>query len=591
MALNRTPSIYDRNWRIAENDNWDALEEGTKDAFKLWQSQPGNENKTLDEFFEFLSAKNDSITPDNTTFIVPDVNLFNKNILLKGGYYQASGYWADNAQFNSSDFIPVTPGKTYKFSSATITGHLTFWDVDGKFVTGIQAGTYNQQFTVPSNSTIRYLRFAISVNENIDTLMLVEGTTLPQTYQRYKLKLVDDITLSDKQLEKYITTDNIVVGGSKNLFNYQSMIITGKEIGTNGLVRENVNSAMIQSLPIDASKGNLTLSGLPTYNDGYNRIYSFEDENKAPLKTTVSDSIYRLNSTGTIAIPSNAKYVSVNLHANKTSAEVLDYSKTQIEYGTTPTPFEAYHNVVKSIGGYDIGALNQSDLQAITKKLYILIFGDSITETASMNDDGSNYVEGTRQNWLTFTTQKLEFAGVKNMAKYGAAWKDRVGVEERQKLSVQVNAAITQQHPADIIIIALGTNDGTTNLGDYQTAMSKKTLEELDRTNLYEAIRWNLWTIQSQPQWQHAIKFVSLPIQRTDYEPVQSLNNAIRTMAERYGFIVINMTTESQILRDFEVQGGAGRDLKDGLHPNENGMKKMANVFNRHIINGVQGKL
>lgn len=125
-------------------------------------------------------------------------------------------------------------------------------------------------------------------------------------------------------------------------------------------------------------------------------------------------------------------------------------------------------------------------------------------------------------------------------------------------------------------------------MGDYTTAMSKSSLAELDRTNLYEALRWCLWTIQSHKPWENAIKFVSLPIQRADYEPIQSLQEAITKMAKRYGFIVIDANNESQVIREFEVWGAEGRDLYDGLHPNSNGQKKLAEMYARHLINAVQ---
>lgn len=254
--------------------------------------------------------------------------------------------------------------------------------------------------------------------------MLIKGTTIPSEYIPYKLKLSDEITLSDKQLANYLTADKIETTGSKNLFNYQTMILNGKEISTDSNQRDNVNSAMIHHLPIDSSKGNLTLSGLPTYSTGNNRLYAFYDSNKVALKSLLSgsDSIYRLNSSGTIAIPSNAKYFSINLHSSKTSSEVMDYSKTQIEYGTVATTFEPYEKVIRSIAGMTF-ATNSSSNKDLFIDIDLLTIGDSIFETASMNVDGSNYVEGIRSNSWTYLTADYQFKSFKNMARAGAAGK------------------------------------------------------------------------------------------------------------------------------------------------------------------------
>lgn len=532
-----------------------------------------------------------SVTPRKTTFLKPGTNLYNLKDNIQGGYYTDAGYWAENDTYTSSGFNPIKPNTLYSLNTSTINSHLAFWDKDKKFVSGISAGTWKGTFTSPNASTINYVTFAANKNEDFSKVMLVEGDKLPFVYIPWSEVLEDYVQLNDAQIKPLIKESDINIITSKNIFDYTSMILTGYEIGTNGLIRTSNNSAVVDKLPIDNTKGVLSISGLPIYKDGYNRLYSFNDKNGNPIKTTLtgSDSIYRLNTSATIAIPQNAASISINLHSNKTSNEILDYSKTQIEYSTTATSFSAFESIITSIKGHKIKSGNAGNgLSNVVSGLDLLNIGDSITKTADMNADGSNYVEGVRDNWPMYLMRDLPFNSMKNMAEAGAAWKDRTGVTERQKISTQINAAINQGYKADVIIIAMGTNDGTANMGDYNTAMSKKTIGELDRTNLYEAIRWAFWTIQAHKPWENAIKFVSLPIQRADYEPVQSLHDAIIKMAKRYGFIVIDMNNESQILREFEIWGAEGRDLYDGLHPNSSGQKKMAKVFYKHILNNIK---
>jgi lysophospholipase L1-like esterase len=65
------------------------------------------------------------------------------------------------------------------------------------------------------------------------------------------------------------------------------------------------------------------------------------------------------------------------------------------------------------------------------------------------------------------------------------------------------------------------------------------------------------------------------------YEPRYS---AIRGMAAAFGFTVIDATLESGIDWQFEFPGGAGRDLYDGLHPNESGQRKIAELVARVVM-------
>ena len=212
-----------------------------------------------------------------------------------------------------------------------------------------------------------------------------------------------------------------------------------------------------------------------------------------------------------------------------------------------------------------------------------LFFGDSITETATVSDDGSEYVEGTRKNWPTYAKDMLKLGAMWNFAKSGAAYKDRTGVLERQKIGVQINSAISSGRSADIIVISAGTNDGSSGFGDYETAMSKATLDDLDRTKLYEAIRWAMWKVRAT--YPDATCFAATPIQRADHEPNYALTEAITKMAKRYNFIIIPAQDESGIVKENEVWNAEGHDLIDGLHPNENGQKKMANLYSRYIMN------
>lgn len=231
----------------------------------------------------------------------------------------------------------------------------------------------------------------------------------------------------------------------------------------------------------------------------------------------------------------------------------------------------------------------QSDLSEAIAKYFLrskgkklLIFGDSITETAEVSDDGTTYTEGKKSNWPTFAKEKLQVSEMWNYAKSGAKWTDFSTETVRQKLSHQIETAIANNRPADIIVVSAGTNNNNSGVSDtYDTAMSKD-ISDLDRTVFSEAVRWCMYTLRNA--YPDAICFVATPVQRAAREIDKSLIDAIVSMAKRYNFIVIPAHDESGIVRDFEVSGGAGRDLSDGLHPNESGQKKIANLYCSYIL-------
>ena len=213
----------------------------------------------------------------------------------------------------------------------------------------------------------------------------------------------------------------------------------------------------------------------------------------------------------------------------------------------------------------------------------ILFFGDSITETASMDDDGSNYVEGIRTNYPTFLNKRLKFKEMWNYAKSGASYRNR-NLEFRQFIGNQIDTAIANNRKADIIIISASTNDGgasfSANLDSYEEAMSKE-ISQLDKTKLYQSIRYAMYRIREN--YPNAICFCSTPLQRADREPIPELSNAVEKMANRYNFIVIDAENESGIIRDFEIWQGEGRYLKDGLHPKTNGQELEADLFESYL--------
>lgn len=216
----------------------------------------------------------------------------------------------------------------------------------------------------------------------------------------------------------------------------------------------------------------------------------------------------------------------------------------------------------------------------------ILLFGDSITETSNV-EAGIYDSLAYRQNWLLYAFAMLEIQSFQNFARSGASYREYAGQLDWQKISHQIGVAIGTGFTPDIVVIACGTNDGVSNLGDYDTAMSKN-IVDLDMSLTAEALRKNLYNIsQAYP---NAKLFSCLPLQRADVETStrQPLLDLIRKMSGRYGFTVIDCHNETGIVKDFEIWGSSGRDLSDGLHPKTSGQIKQAKNIAANIKSNYQ---
>ena len=372
--------------------------------------------------------------------------------------------------------------------------------------------------------------------------------------------------------ENSITTNDISIkiDDNGNVFNKNSVVV-GKEVYADGSISDEPNSAISDYIPVYGKKM-IFLNNLPVYS-GLGHFSRFYDESKNPIGENINSELSRFS----VKVPTNAHFFVFSVYQRWTSGS-KDYSNVVVSFNGYQE-YSEYSEIIKSIKGYKIP---QNNVKTTDKKM--LVFGDSITETASMDDDGSNYTEGVRTNWMTFANIMLNTTNFKNYAKSGACWHDRSGVAFRQNVSEQIQLAINDSanDDAEIIVCSLGTNDGSAGSSTYEEAMDKTSIDSLDRTKLYEGIRWAMWTLRNK--YPNAVCFCATPIQRASAEQESSLIEAISKMAHRYNFIIIDAYNESGIVRDFETVDAKGRYLYDGLHPNEDGAKKMAKLYANVIL-------
>lgn len=213
----------------------------------------------------------------------------------------------------------------------------------------------------------------------------------------------------------------------------------------------------------------------------------------------------------------------------------------------------------------------------------MLLFGDSITDGSAADgvDVDHDYI-----NWVTYIKPMMGITSsdVANYATGGATYIDRSVTPIDRQISVQVAQAITDNIATpDVVIFFAGTNDVSSAIGDYTTAMGKSTLGSLDKTLLYEALRWSYWT--TSQQWPNAKVYIVTPLQRPDYDMTTyaPIYAAIKAMAAEYNFTIIDATLESGIDLTYETTGMVGRWLKDGIHPTEAGYRLVANLISQKI--------
>ena len=247
--------------------------------------------------------------------------------------------------------------------------------------------------------------------------------------------------------------------------------------------------------------------------------------------------------------------------------------------------------------------------------LNVLIFGDSITDCCNIKIDGNGntseyYFKNISNSYIDANGETVRFSmwpkimndlydcnEIRNYAHYGASFKDAarsVGLE-RQNVSYQIEIAMNDLNnpnnvfnvydfKPDVVIFALGTNDGSAATDDYDTAFNTA-FENLDRTKFCQAVRYALETVKKA--FPIALGFVVLPIQRADSDVFSwQTRTLLKQLAERCGYIIIDGASESGIIKENNVANGLGATLKDGLHPNEKGQNLMA----RMIINAIESR-
>lgn len=132
----------------------------------------------------------------------------------------------------------------------------------------------------------------------------------------------------------------------------------------------------------------------------------------------------------------------------------------------------------------------------------------------------------------------------------------------------------------DVIFVAFGTNDNMPS-GDIETSFYSDGavvgINSVNRTTWHGAFRYGIEKLQKL--YPSAKIFVCTPIQGADatksYSSIKTKGDYLKNLCARMSVHCID-TMQCGICSIYEVSGANGRDLRDGLHPNESGALKIA---------------
>ena len=212
----------------------------------------------------------------------------------------------------------------------------------------------------------------------------------------------------------------------------------------------------------------------------------------------------------------------------------------------------------------------------------IAFIGDSITQTNTINDDGSISNLGSRLNYPSYLQGMLNNKNMVNYGVSGAHYRSYGGQTAGQYIINQINWLVQDKSTfnPDCIIISAGTNDfENETLGDFETTIAKKQ-SDLSEYIFTDCVRKAFELLKNN--FPTANIFVATPIQRGDGKQIRQIVKLLIEFANYYSMPVINAYYECGITAYVEEQTEVY--LTDRLHPNNNGIKKIANYYLSQIL-------
>lgn len=210
-----TDPTYHNNAKYYSEQAQQAADSIGIDATLTQAGKAADAKKTGDEITEL---KEDFNKIANTT-----ENLFDKTQATLNKQMASNGVASDAVGIMYTDFIPVHRAETVitKYFSSIGTSVMVLYSSSKSrvgSVNGVRDGDY-VTYTVPDNSDTYAYGIINNAVANLDTLMVVEGTTYPTSYIPYgTMVLQDSVPLTPTQENKVDSKVDVIINKTVNLF-------------------------------------------------------------------------------------------------------------------------------------------------------------------------------------------------------------------------------------------------------------------------------------------------------------------------------------------------------------------------------------
>lgn len=582
----------------------DFLNDAYSDAYYMIVSFYGTATQDIPQAVVFgSSASSASLVKPGQTSFFNEKNLFNieTSFVYEDRYVNENGVVVQSTEA-ACVVVPVLPNTRYWFFAPLMNRAYIVENTTPNFLPGTQYTTIlTQNSTTPVNfqtgSTAKYV-----------CIYFYHGTYNFGTYKSgIYLNIGNNFgaaepTVNSRNIEQ-ITPQKTTFFEVHNFFEPENAFVyTDRYVNENGVI---ALSSDLSTLIFEVEPNTHYWFFAPSMN----RAFAVENET-ADFK---AGQAYNVVHTGTntsaydFTTGYNTRYVAIYIYSG-----VYNYNLNK-------------GNIVLNKGTYTGNVkpyISSEYLPSLSSGIVdkeVLIFGDSITDTCSFTineqdqttsviwaDPSNAYIDAEGNliqfsMWPKIMRDSQGCKEIRNYALSGASYKteQRSQGNERQNVQYQIDVAlndvdnpngafVVNHFVPDIVIFALGTNDRTPN-DTYDSAMLKTvysettidvdaTINNLDDTKFCESARKAFMRIKKA--FPMAQIYCVLPIQRAGNDTnLGTLHEYLKKMAQRYGCIIIDGTFDCGITRDFNVDGGLGVYLKDGLHPNEKGQNLMARMI------------
>ena len=503
-----------------------------------------------DEFLQQITGnasinatpKNYSISPEKTTFFDEiGRNLFNPNDsnIIVDGYYNSSNVLTTNVGNYQTGFIPVETNTDY--TSNDTTGFVNWYDNEFTFIQSTPSATFLSQGYVTSPNSAGYARFVTS--SQYWNKFQVEKGRVKTDYVAYSYPKIssnhlgviskgkidnlsidlEDTTFCEKGKNLFNPNDNNVLLGI--YYNNQNVLTTNGTFNQTGFIKVKTNT-------------DYTSNDTARFVNWYDNEFTF-------IQSTPSATFL---SQGYVTSPNSAGYA-------RFVTTVSNWHNFQVEEGRVQTEYEGY----KAPKISEDVLPDFKELSTLNGKSFTS-YGDSITYQNMWQPYVVDYFNfkhtnlGIGSTTVTYLEDKEErYPSFTNEARI---------------------SAIKESNP-DIITILGGTNDC-----HYQAVIGDdsefgKKLNEKDKATFKGAYSFLIETLLN---WKPSLKIVLLTPMQTSYtysynKKYYDYAKAVKDIALYYAIPIIDTYSESNI-----SYFNNAMYTKDGIHPNEEGGKNIANL-------------